>query len=279
MRLSIRHVTAYEYDPPANSVALRLRLYPSQFDAQTPIEWEVRVNDEPAPPLLTTGFGDGEGQFVSQSRIERLEIVAEGVVETTDASGVVRGLSRTPPPGVFLRATPLTEPDEAVRSLGAAAARDDALEAAHALCAAVRDALDYEPAQTHALTSAAEALKHGAGVCQDHAHVFVAAARARGRPARYVAGYLLHADDGEVSETHAWAEAYIDGLGWVGFDPANRMCPTDRYVRLGCGLDARDAAPIRGAVGAPGEQKLSAYVEIQPAAAQQQSQTQEPPSP
>jgi transglutaminase-like putative cysteine protease len=105
--------------------------------------------------------------------------------------------------------------------------------------------MDYVPGSTLSRTTAEQALEQGAGVCQDHAHVFISASRAMGVPARYVVGYLLSADE-TVTATHAWAEAHASDLGWVGFDPANRLCPTDRYVRLGAGFDAHDASPIRG---------------------------------
>ena len=105
----------------------------------------------------------------------------------------------------------------------------------------------YEVGVTNTHTTAADALKDGRGVCQDHAHVFISAARSLGIPARYVSGYLLAGTGDEPSDAnHAWAEAWLDGLGWVGFDPANGVCPTDRYVRLASGLDAAFAAPIRG---------------------------------
>jgi transglutaminase-like putative cysteine protease len=141
----------------------------------------------------------------------------------------------------------------------------------HALCTAVRDAIEYRSGATTSQTTAAQALKQGAGVCQDHAHVFIAAARTLNVPARYVVGYLL-AVDTALTETHAWAEAHLSDIGWVGFDPANGICPTDRYVRLGCGLDSADAAPIRGSVvGAP-QERLSASVDISQTQGQNQGQ-------
>ena len=96
-----------------------------------------------------------------------------------------------------------------------------------------------------AATTAAEALALGKGVCQDMTHALIALAHAAAMPARYVTGYLL-TDDEEGEAAHAWAELHVDGLGWIGFDPANRCCPDDRYIRLGSGRDAREAAPIRG---------------------------------
>ena len=122
-----------------------------------------------------------------------------------------------------------------------------------------------------------DALTIGAGVCQDHTHVLIAASRAMGCPARYVVGYLLpdsDEDDVEIpAETHAWAELWIDGLGWVGFDATNRICPTDRYVRLASGFDANDAAPIHGAVFGSVEEAMEAEVAVS-AITQSQQQSQ-----
>ncbi|CAN0590340.1 unnamed protein product, partial [Ectocarpus sp. 12 AP-2014] len=83
-------------------------------------------------------------------------------------------------------------------------------------------------------------------VGQDHAHIFVTAARHMGYPARYVSGYLMMDEQVEQNASHAWAEAYVDGLGWVGFDVSNGQCPDARYVRVATGLDYSQAAPISG---------------------------------
>ena len=83
-------------------------------------------------------------------------------------------------------------------------------------------------------------------MCQDHAHIFIGAARALGIPARYVSGYLMMNDRIEQEAAHAWAEAQVDGLGWVGFDVSNGISPDPRYVRVATGRDYRDAAPVTG---------------------------------
>jgi transglutaminase-like putative cysteine protease len=107
-------------------------------------------------------------------------------------------------------------------------------------------------------------LAQGEGVCQDHAHVLIAAARSADIPARYVSGYLQSGSDGGDHEAaHAWAELHVPGLGWIGFDPANRCCPDARYIRLGSGLDARDAAPIRGISRGLGSESLAVTVAVQ----------------
>ncbi len=261
MRLKVRHTTRYEYDPAASRVALRLKLFPPRFDAQIPREWTVSVNGAPLKPMFVNGLGDGEAVWMAQEPQSVVEIVAEGEVETIDRAGVTRGLADQSRPGMFLRETDLTAADDAIRALGEAAFSERGLAALHRLCDSVRDAIDYVPQATHAATPAAEALTLKRGVCQDHAHVFIAAARAMGVPARYVTGYLEPKAAG-AQETHAWAEAYAPDLGWVGFDPANRQCPTEAYVRLCAGVDAADAAPVRGCVIAGTGEGLSVAVEV-----------------
>ncbi|OYX46320.1 MAG: hypothetical protein B7Y90_16240 [Alphaproteobacteria bacterium 32-64-14] len=272
MRLTVRHATIYTYDPPAERCALRVRLFPPSFDSQRVKSWAVSVNGEPVQALLTTATADREAIWSCHGGGEEIAIVAEGEVETADSAGVVRGLRETVRPAVYLRTTPLTEADKKIEALAAGATGEAPLERMHSLFNAVADAVAYKPGATASHTTAAQALKAGHGVCQDHAHVFISAARSLRVPARYVVGYLLAAEE-KLTETHAWAEAFVQDIGWVGFDPANRLCPTDRYVRLGCGLDAADAAPIRGnVVGAPKE-RLSASVDISEMQVQSQNQS------
>ena len=180
---------------------------------------------------------------------------------------MLRGWTETIWPSVYLRSTAATKPDLAVADLARSVAekgRDDgALALSHALCEAVSEAVVYKPGVTHAGTSAVEALAAGEGVCQDHAHVLIALAHALGLPARYGTGYL-YSDPREPSReaAHAWAEIFVESLGWVGFDSANRCCPDERYVRLGSGLDALSAAPIRGIAGGGGAEALDVNVHV-----------------
>lgn len=274
MRLTVRHATTYTYDPPADRCALRLRLYPPSFDSQRVKDWKVSVNGTGVPSLLGTATADRQAIWTSSETGPEIAIVAEGEVETMDAAGVVRGLRETVRPQVYLRPSPLTEPDVRIKDMAAGIAGSTPLDRAHALFNVVADAIAYKPGASSTSTTAAQALKAGRGVCQDHAHVFISAARAMGAPARYVVGYLL-AEDTKLTETHAWAEAFVPDIGWVGFDAANRLCPTDRYVRLGCGFDAADAAPIRGNVSGSPQERLSASVDIAQAASQSQGQNQD----
>jgi transglutaminase-like putative cysteine protease len=271
MHLTVRHATSYHYDRPPDRCALRLRLYPPSFETQRVSNWAVTVNGSAVPPLLTTASGDKESVWTCSGGDAQVEIIAEGEVETKDAAGVIRGLRDTVRAGVYMRASTMTLADKGIEKLAAGVPAGPGLERMHALCTAVRDAIEYRSGATTSQTTAAQALKQGAGVCQDHAHVFIAAARTLNVPARYIVGYLL-AVDTVLTETHAWAEAHLPDIGWGGFDPANGICPTDRYVRLGCGLDSADAAPIRGSVvGAP-QERLSASVDISQTQGQNQGQ-------
>ncbi|WP_343074313.1 transglutaminase domain-containing protein [Parvularcula dongshanensis] len=262
----MRHLTTYTYAPPSGRAVMRLRLFPTTFDTQLVSRWRVSVNGEAVHPNLTDGCAVPEGVWSGDGPTEMLEIVAEGDVERSDDAGVVRGLKERTPTELFLRPTDLTTTNEAIRGLAEGARRPDRLDTLHTLAAAVRDAVDYRPETTDMATSAAEALAQKAGVCQDHAHVFCAAARHLGLPARYVAGYYLPGEDAGLSQTHGWAEGYAEGLGWVGFDVANRTCPTRDHVRVAIGLDASRAALISGAVAAPAtgssEERMTASVAI-----------------
>lgn len=269
MRLAVRHVTRYEYSPPAMRADLRLRLFPSRFDGQKPLRWSVTVNGEEVKPLFVNAFGDEEAIWRTDKEHAQLEIVADGVVETSDAAGVMRGLKDYSRPAVFLRETRLTAPSREILELARASAAGSVLDTLHELSQNVRNAVEYEQNVTHHATTATEALQHGKGVCQDHAHVFIATARLADIPARYVAGYISAGYAGR-QESHAWAEAYVPDLGWVGFDPSNRQSPTDAYVRVCCGLDAADAAPLRGWVSASVRETLAVEVDVAPSPHQAQ---------
>lgn len=142
-------------------------------------------------------------------------------------------------------------------------ARDDRLAFLHDLSAFIRREVAYTTGVTDAGTSAEEAIERGAGVCQDHAHIFLGAARACSIPARYVSGYLMLDDRVEQEATHAWAEAHVEGLGWVGFDISNGISPDPRYVRVATGFDYRDAAPIVGISLGSADHSLEVEVAVQ----------------
>lgn len=264
MRLKVDHVTRYSYSKPVRGVLQSHRLSPSLFDGQRVIEWDVSVSDG----LKGGGFRDGAGDFIQgwsvNGPVSEIVVQVRGVVETFDLAGLLRGHKEKTSPLCYLQVTAPTRADVALSDLAEGVdMASGTLAAAHNLASAVSEAILYTPGATSSFTTAAEAMAQGQGVCQDHAHALIAAARHSGIPARYISGYLHSTGDGEIHEAaHAWAEIWVQDMGWIGFDPANRCCPDDRYIRLGSGLDAQDAAPIRGTARGAGEESLDVSLAI-----------------
>lgn len=265
MILTVDHVTCYRYNRPARALVQSHRLMPSTCAGQRVVNWTVIVSDGIAGGAFRDGAGDWIQGWTVPGPVSEVTVSVRGTVETSDQAGVLRGHREFTPPDCYLSATPVTRIEPALRALAAeAGAIDEPLDLAHRLSDLVAEAIAYTPGATEARTTAAEALALGKGVCQDHAHALIAVARAAGLPARYVSGYLFAtADDAAPEAAHAWAEIWVKGLGWVGFDAANRCCPDDRYIRLGSGLDAQDAAPIRGIARGPGVESLEVQVAVQ----------------
>ncbi len=252
MRLSVDHVTRYRYDRPVRGLVQSHRLTPSVFQGQKLISWEILVEGGDAPAVRGADFTDGAGDRIQgwslAGPLSEVAVTVRGIVETSDTAGILKGNRELIHPCVYKRETAMTAGSAALSALAEAVSdAEGPLSLAHGLSAAVSEAIAYQPGVTHAHTSASEALALGEGVCQDHAHALIALARLRDLPARYVSGYLFADASGAAHEAaHAWAEIHVPGFGWIGFDPANKCCPDERYIRLASGFDARDAAPIRG---------------------------------
>ncbi len=182
------------------------------------------------------------------------------MIETEDRWGSCAEYPRSHRGRVFLRETPTTVADKAIRDLprsvggGKEPSRQSRLSAAVDADRPARRSTTRSGSRT-STRRRPKRWPTAKGVCQDHAHVFISAARILGVPARYINGCFLSGTIAPSEAHHAWAEAWVEGLGWVGFDPANGMCPTERYLRLACGLDAASAALIRG--GARGVARTS----------------------
>jgi len=248
MRLRIVHETAYAYDPPANGAIQTLRLTPRGHDGQFIINWRIEVDHDCRLATTTDPFGNIVQSFTTEGKLDGLVITALGEVETHDMAGMVRGQSERFPKMIFLRDTRLTEADAAVRDFAAAVHRGasaDPLSRMHALMGAIHDGIEIGASEDD---GAAATLAEGRGDARAMAHLFIAAARHLGVPCRYASGYLHWPEEAEPAlAEHGWAEAYIEGVGWIGFDASMNLCPTDRYVRLAVGLDRVAAQPVRGA--------------------------------
>jgi transglutaminase-like putative cysteine protease len=272
MRISVRHTTSYSYTSHVEYEAQALRLAPRNHAGQRVLSWRVTDASGRALPSIDDGYGNAVHLLTIVRSHRDAGVIAEGEVETSDTHGVVREAPETLPVAYWRRTTEMTAPDQALRQLAAdAEGTTDSIERLHRLMGRVRNRIDYVIGQTDVTTTAAQALAHAKGVCQDHAHVFIACARMLGHPARYVSGYLWTSDQSMAAEAgHAWAEAYVPDLGWVGFDPANNTCPTEAYVRVAVGLDYGEAAPVRGVRrGGMAEEELVVAVDVLSSQAQQ----------
>ena len=158
----------------------------------------------------------------------------------------------------------MTEPGEAIGRIADRFAGDDLRnpETMHRLSDHIRDSIAYRIGSTSTETTAEEAAGRGEGVCQDHTHAFIATARLLGMPSRYVSGYLRMHDRTEQEAMHAWAEIFINDLGWTGFDVSNGTSPVETHVRIAVGRDYFDAAPITGVVRGGGEETMRVAVDI-----------------
>lgn len=284
MRLTIQHETRYSYTTPPASVIELLRLTPCNTDTQSVREWRIDISGDAALKRFEDAFGNINHTFTAAVPDGELVITATGMVETTGTSGVVSGGPERLPLGVYLRETDLTQLKPNLVALGAearTASDGSTLDFAHTLNRLIHERITFDADATNNSTPAAEALEAGSGVCQDLAHILLAAARAEGVPARYVWGYQFA--DGRAREEHAghaWAELHVEDLGWVSFDPSTGESAGETYVRVAIGLDYLSAGPVRGAAyGGEGEE-LTVNVTMddglhRPGSSSTQSQTQQ----
>ena len=271
MRLTISHITEYRYDEPAQFSLQRLHLTPPTGVGQKVIDWKLTVEGAKPEVEYDDQFGNRTTLVSLDGQQDTTKIIASGEVETQDLNGVIGLHQGFSPLWLFLRESPRTKADRLTKELLRGISGDNELSKMHALMKAIHETVEYKPGTSDTETTAEQALEAKSGVCQDHAHIFLAGARILRIPARYVSGYLMMEGKNEQAATHAWAEAHIPGLGWVGFDPANDVCPDARYVRIATGLCYRDAAPVSGMrIGTPGE-TLTVKVAV---ASQGQSQSQ-----
>lgn len=265
MRLHVSHLTTYQYDKPVHYALQQVRLTPTSQESQKVVTWNLTV--EGGRKQLE--FEDQHHNRVTLISLEKdqsaISIRCTGEVETTNQNGISGQRLGYAPLWYFKRSTALTKPGPQihalVKSLGSDA-RDDVTRL-HALSRLVANTVSYEKGKTGPGTTAEDALRAGHGVCQDHAHVFITAARLLGFPARYVSGYLMMKTAVEQDASHSWAEAWIANVGWTGFDVSNGISPDEHYVRVATGLDYRDAAPTSGIRIGDAQESMTVAVRVE----------------
>ena len=265
MLLSIRHVTTYRFERPATHGLQRLRLRPKPTHGQQVLDWDMALEGV----RFEAEYDDHNHNHTALVSVvpgtTEVTIACTGRVQTADRAGIVGPHVGSLPLWALMTQTPLTRPGAKMRALvqGLGAQGKEPLEFLHDLSAAILGEVAYEIGRTDVGTTAEEAVVAGHGVCQDHTHVFIGCARALGVPARYVSGYLMMDDRVEQEAGHAWAEAHVEGIGWVGFDVSNGISPDTRYVRVATGSDYREAAPITGLSYGGGDSDLSVCLAVE----------------
>lgn len=265
MQIEVNHVTRYAYSQPQTRLIQLLRVTPPSFSGQNVLEWSIDIDRDARMRTSVDGYGNHVTMLYVDGPVETIEIVKRGTVLTQDRYGVVTGTHEPLPPAAFLGRTQLTEADPAIEALArlVASRHTNILATLHGLMSAIKQKMRFDPGEGDTFRAASFAFAEGSGVCQDFAHIFCAAARTLGIPARYVSGHLYQHDGPLVqAASHAWAEAYVDDLGWTGFDIANGICPDDAYIRVAIGLDYQAAAPLSGSRIGAGEERMDVSVQV-----------------
>jgi len=271
-RFEIEHTTRFAYTGPITETMMELRLMPLDGRGQRLLEFALQIS----PRVKVATYRDGYGNLVHYFNLlrahQKLRVTSRSLIEMDGEFGkgggprggsAEHGQEGGRPPSEqseddlvwdFLRFREPVTDEPGVHVLAARHAPTDpasgpAVEKAlESLTVAISHDFTYDPAVTNVYTGVGEVLELRAGVCQDFAHLFIAAARAMGVPARYVSGYIHVPGAGGVTEgaSHAWAEAWVPGTGWVGFDATHPIRAGENHVRVAVGRDYRDAAPTRG---------------------------------
>jgi transglutaminase-like putative cysteine protease len=262
MRLSIHHETLYRYSAPVRHSTQVLRLTPRSEPHQRILRWNVRAPSRLVPAL--DAFGNLSHTLVVREPHSAIRVMVSGVVDIAAPArpGALASSGERLSPLAFLAPTRLTRPNPELIAFAARHLPERAAgaQAFLALAEAIEDAVAYRPGTTQTTTTAAEVLTAGNGVCQDHAHLFIACCRIRGVPARYVSGYI---DPGDVDHaaSHAWVDAWSE-TGWISVDVTHRMLVSDRHCRLAVGRDYDSASPVRGVRVGGGEEVLQVDVRV-----------------
>jgi transglutaminase-like putative cysteine protease len=264
MELRIEHDTLYRFSDPAVYSVQYLRLTPRHNRGQDVWDWTVRSSE----PLVS--FVDAFGNIVHLLTVARphreIRVGVRGNAVTRELHGILPVEPEPFPTRFFLRRTLRTTAGAALTEFAegfASGLARNQIGTLHTLMSAIHEQVVYEIGATNVHSTADEAFMARRGVCQDHAHLFIACCRHLGVPSRYVSGYLWADPHGrEYDASHAWAEAYVDDLGWVSFDVSNAVSTTEAYLRVAVGLDYASAAPILGVRRGGGSEDLDVRVRV-----------------
>ena len=235
MQLHVTHTTRYAYDAPVIYGLQKIRLRPIASHMQSVTDWTLTVTGGKIECSYTDHHGNQTDLVSITPEGDAVEITARGTINTENTHGVFGKVYGRVPLYLLRMPTPTTEAGPKIRAFARTLDKhDDLLTGLHAL-----------------------------SECQDHAQIFIAAARLAGLPARYVSGYLMMDDQVDQDASHAWAEVHLDTLGWVGFDVSNGISPDERYIRLAVGRDAKEASPIEGMRMGSADESMIVSLQVQ----------------
>lgn len=289
MFYSIRHLTRFRYSTPVSESIMELRMHPRTEGAQRCLTCEISIEPRARVHSYRDYLGNNIDHFSVPGKHTQLRIISEALVEVSDIPELPRSLGpgawaeldetvrmgdfwEMLMPSQFARSSPALE--SLARALRVER-RDDPLLLVRELNGAIYDWFDYVPKSTHVDSPIDHALEARQGVCQDFSHILIALLRGIGIPSRYVSGYLYHTpkdhDRSSDGATHAWVEAFLPSLGWVGVDPTNNLFAGERHVRTAIGRDYVDVPPTKGVFKGDASSELTVSVRVSPSDA--------PPSP
>jgi transglutaminase-like putative cysteine protease len=282
MFYSIRHVTLFRYSAPVRESVMELRMQPRSEGPQTLRSFQIATNPRAQLYAYTDHLGNAVYHFNLLREHEELRIEVQAVIEFGVPPSLPEKLDETE----WALLVPEKLSDDHFDMLGpskfARPSRDlrtfmkiadiekpvgDPLTAMKTLMETIFHSFEYHAGVTQVHSPIETALMGRRGVCQDFSHIMIAVARAWGVPTRYVSGYMYHRDNQDRSgadATHAWVEAWLPSLGWVGFDPTNNVMAAERHVRAAVGRDYADVPPTRGTFKGKAETELSIAVAIDP---------------
>jgi transglutaminase-like putative cysteine protease len=274
MRLHIEHTTIFTYEEPISEAYTEMRLKPIEAAGQRCLWFTLTTEPRGEVMQYTDGYGNLVNHFDTLQSHDRVVVTAISEVHTP-TTFMDDGRMLTPL-GLFDFQAPTTyAPEEEIISDFAAPHlnKNDAVTTAMELMNALYSSIMYVPGATDVKTTAPEALRLGRGVCQDFAHIMLAACRSIGLPARYVSGYLYNPQliDNRLEQgvpvppnaaSHAWVDVYVEGQGWISLDPTHNCAQTDEYVRVATGRDYADVPPTRGVYKGQAKERLTVNVSV-----------------
>ncbi len=280
MYYSVRHMTIFHYSQPVSEKMMELRMQPRGDGTQRCLRFDAAISPRARLNQYLDSFGNAVHYFDLHRDHERLTIIAEAIIEMKPSAPLPERLpleswrqldeqAYSAELYDFLLPSQYPQPTPLLAQLAAeldVTRRDDPLTVLRRLNSAMYAGFDYVQHSTRVDSPIDDALRSRQGVCQDFSHIMIALLRGLGIPSRYVSGYLFHRkendDRSDVDSTHAWIEAWLPGLDWVGFDPTNNVLCGERHIRVGLGRDYADVPPTKGIFKGKAETVLEVRVDV-----------------